>query len=272
MTRLLLTEFVGGNGFELDDLDPSTLSPVGGGPLHGAVGPSLSPAGDTLVAEIKQHRVALAEPGQAWVRLGAQGTGDGEFTRPAATAFDPSGRLLVADAGNRRVVRVDDIGGSNWMSYGQAGTTGAGRFADPRGIAVDTEDRIWVSDPGARRVTTIDDLDGSGWAQVPLPAGSVPYGICAHGDGVAIVDVGRRCLVVIAGDGATESVDLDGAPWIAPTFVASAGTALVVADIRANELRLLEPGTAGWSVTATLRGSPPDLPRPLFDSIGGIGS
>lgn len=272
MTRLLLTEFVGGNGFELDDLDPSTLSPVGGGPLHGAVGPSLSPAGDALAAEINQHRVALAEPGGAWVRLGAQGAGDGEFTRPAATAFDPSGRLLVADSGNRRVVRVDDISGANWISYGQAGATGAGTFADPRGIAVDGEGRIWISDPGARRVTTIDDLDGTGWAQVPLPAGTIPYGICAYDEGVAIVDVGGRRLVLTDVAGNTEVVDLDSATWIAPTFVTSAGTALVVADIQANELRLLEPGGSGWTITATLRGSPPDLPQPLFDSIGGIGS
>lgn len=272
MTRLLLTEFVGGNGFELDDLDPSTLSPVGGAPLHGAVGPSLSAAGDAFAAEINRHRVALAEPGGPWVRLGMQGTGDGEFTRPAATAFDPFGRLLVVDSGNHRLVRVDDIGGSNWVSYGRAGVTGAGRFADPRGIAVDGGGRIWITDPGARRVTAIDDLDGSGWTEIPLPAGAIPYGIGAHDEGVALADVGRRCLVIIDGAGATETVDLPAADWAAPTFVASAGTALIVADIRANELRRLEPGASGWTVTTTLRGSPPDQPQPLFDSIGGIGA
>lgn len=58
---------------------------------------------------------------------------------------------------------------------------------------------------------------------------------------------------------------------VLPAFVASTGTGLVVADVVTNTLRLLEDQGAGHVVTASLRGSPPDVVQPLFDSIGGVG-
>ena len=68
-------------------------------------------------------------------------------------------------------------------------------------------------------------------------------------------------------------VDLADATWVSPVFVAGVGDNLVAADVAANELRLLEPdGAGGFMVVSTLRGSPPDLVHPIFDSLGGVGS
>ena len=143
-------------------------------------------------------------------------------------------------------------------------------------MAVDTADRIWVSDPGANRLTRIDGPDGSGWKVVALPAAAnppLPYGLAAHQDGVVVLDVGNARLLVLDDTGAPSvTVDLADGTWVSPAFVASLGDSLVIADVVANELRLLEPDGDGYTVTARLRGSPPHLLDPLFDSLGGVGS
>lgn len=281
MTRIVFSELLGGRVFELEDLDATTLTPVGDAPLGGAGGPAADPGGSILAADTDNHGIALAEPGDVWQRFGSRGSGEGEFQRPAATAF-LGDSLIVLDTGNCRVVAVDDIGGNGWTSYGHQGrpTPGdaaEGAYADPRGLAVDTSGRIWVSDPGANRVTRIDAIDGSGWIEIALPAAArppLPFGLGAMGDGVVVLDVANRRILIVSSAGATTAtVDLAAGTWVSPAFVAGAGESLVVADVVANELRLLGTDSAGgFTVVATLRGSPPDLVEPLFDSLGGVAS
>src|SRR5215210_6404262 len=221
MTRIVFSELLGGRVFEIEDLEEASLARVGDSRLGGPSGPSVDPAGTVLVAEMNNHFVALAEPGGAWQRFGSHGSGEGEFDLPVATAFSGSS-LLVLDAGNRRVVSIDDIGGGGWTAYGEPGRPGPGdpaegRFADPRGLAVDTSGRIWVSDPGAGRVTRIDAIDGSGWTEVELPAAAapaLPLGLGAAGDGVAVVDVGNRRIVVLDPAAGTAALELADAAWV----------------------------------------------------------
>jgi DNA-binding beta-propeller fold protein YncE len=280
MTRIVFSELLGGRVFEIDDLEVGSLAQVGDIRLGGPSGPAVDPVGRVLVAELNNHFVALAEPGGPWQRFGSHGSGVGEFDLPVATAF-LGNSLLVLDARNCRVVSIDDIGGGGWAAYGERGLPGPGdpaegRFADPRGLAVDTSGRIWVSDPGADRVTRIDSIDGGGWTEVPLPpapAPALPLGLGAAGDGVAVLDAGNRRIVVLDPVAGTAVLDLAGAPWIGPAFVAGPGGRLVAADVTANELRLLElDGAGGFEVVAALRGSPPDMVQPIFDSVGGVAS
>lgn len=78
---------------------------------------------------------------------------------------------------------------------------------------------------------------------------------------------------MIDGSDAVTVIDLADGSWVGPVFVTGTGAGLVVADVTANELRLLEPdGAGGFTVTARLRGTPPDAIEPLFDSLGGVGS
>jgi hypothetical protein len=279
MTLFVFTEFVGGAVLEIDDLDDSTIAAVGDATLASPSGPARNSAGAVAVAEMALHEIAFAEPGTGWTRFGTHGNGLGEFARPAATAFPAKGQILVLDSGNCRLVGIDDITGTGWTAYGHPGRPSAddvaeGAFADPRGLAVDTFDRIWISDPDANRVTRIDALDGSGWTQVSPPTGAnpvIPYGLSAYRDGVIVVDVGNMRLLIVDDSGAT-AYDLDDGTWVSPSFVTSLGDNLVVADVVANEMRLLEPDGTGFTVAARLRGSPPDLLVPLFDSLGGVGS
>lgn len=280
MTRIVFSELLGGRVFEIEDLEPAGLALVGGAPLRGPSGPAVDPAGSVLVSEMDSHGVALAEPGGPWQRFGSHGAGVGEFDRPVATAF-LGDSLLVLDAGNCRVVSIDDIGGAGWTSYGERGRPAPGEraegaFADPKGVAVDTSGRIWVTDPGANRVTRIDAIDGSGWTEVPVPAAAapaLPFGIGAMGDGVVVLDVGNLRILVLDATGASTAVDLADGTWVSPAFVTGVGDNLLVADVVANELRLLEPDAAnGFTVASALRGSPPDLVEPFFDSLGGVAS
>ncbi len=279
MTHVVFTEVLGGRVFRIgDDLDPASFLTVGDSSLVAPSGPAVDAQGTVLVAELEGHAIALAEPGGGWQRFGSHGGGVGELTRPAATAFLAFGQLVVLDSGHRRLVFVDDLSGSGWRTYGHPGLVPSeGGFVDPRGLAVDDSDRIWVSDPGAHRLTRVDSPDGGGWVEVALPAAAhppVPYGIGAKGDGVVLVDAGNSRLLVLDGDGTTTaSVDLGDGTWVSPSFVTSVGTNLVVGDAVANELRLLEPSGGGGLTTAgVLRGSPPDVLEPLFDSLGGLGS
>lgn len=276
---VVFTELLGGRVLEVDDdLEPFSLTEVGGATLSGPSGPGRDGAGAVVVAELFADAVAAADPYGAWVRLGTSGSGAGEFRRPVAAAWH-AGRIVVLDGGNCRLVFVDDIGGSGWATYGHRGAPTAadpvaeGAYAEPRGLAVDSSDRIWVADPGAHRLTRIDGQSG-GWVRIPLPPApkaAAPYGICAYGDGVAVLDAANRRLLLVDDTGTTET-PFDAAGWPSPTFVAAAGTDLVVADLLANELRRLQITGSGIAEVARLRGSPPDVVAPLFDSIGGVGS
>jgi hypothetical protein len=280
MAGFCFTELVGGRVLGIVGLDESTLEQCGDGRLAGPSGPS-SADGAVLVAAMNSHEVAYAASGGGWTRFGTRGRGEGQFTSPAATAFLGGVGMVVLDSGNGRLVGLDDISGAGWVSYGHRGrpTSGdpaEGAYADPRGLAVDSFDRIWVADPGAHRVTRIDGLDGAGWTEIALPPAArppIPYGLCAHRDGVAVIDVANARLLTLGANAVvTASVDLADGSWASPTFVTSLGDDLVVSDVLANELRLLDWDGAGFAVAATLRGSPPHLLDPLFDSLGGVGS
>lgn len=280
MASLVFTELLGGGVFEIDaGLDESSLRTLGGGGLRGPSGPGRDPSGAVVVAEITGDGIALADQGGAWTLFGTSGAGDGQFRRPAAAAFTGGG-MVVLDSGNCRLVFLDDIGGSGWSTYGHRGMPSAtnpavGAYADPRGLAVDSSGRIWVADPGSQRLTRIDRSDGSGWCRISLPpasAPSLPYGLCAFRDGVLVLDVGNRRVLVVD-DVDTVEVALDDPSFVSPGFVAAVNDDdIVLADLRANELRLVQFDGAGFVDVARLRGSPPDVVVPLFDSIGGVGA
>lgn len=279
MTAFVFTDLFGGAVHQIDNLTANSIVTVGGGALSSPSGPARDTQGSVAVADTVAHQIAYADPGGDWVRFGAKGSGVGQFDRPAATAFLGSGHLLVLDAGNGRLVRIDDATGSGWRTYGHRGMPTAtnpavGAFADPRGVAVDSSDRIWISDPGAKRVVRIDGIDGSGWVQIGLSAAANParpYGICAYQGGVIVMDVGNSRLIRIDEDQATVAA-LTAGTWIGPTFVTALGDNLVVADVRGNALLLLEPDGDGFAIVDSLRGSPPNTVVALFDSLGGVGS
>jgi len=60
---------------------------------------------------------------------------------------DSAGRIYVADTYNSRIVRIDDMSGTNWTSFGTYGSDVA-QFSNPSGISIDAAGGIYVMDEG----------------------------------------------------------------------------------------------------------------------------
>jgi RHS repeat-associated protein len=145
------------------------------------------------------------------------------LNRPDDVLVDGDGALLVADAGNHRVRRIDPDGRvSTIAGTGEVGGTGDGgpataaKLREPTGLARDPQGRLLIADAGdgrVRRVTT----DGTIQAFV--------------GDGVA----------GIGGDGGTAAA----ARLDSPTAIVTGPAGTLIADPGVGRVRVVEPGLPG---------------------------
>lgn len=97
------------------------------------------------------------------ITYGIQGSGVGQFYGALGIALDSTGRIYIADTYNCRIVRIDDMNGTNWTSFGGTCGSDQGQFYDPSGIALDSNGRIFIMDTGNSRLIRIDDLTGTNW-------------------------------------------------------------------------------------------------------------
>ena len=82
----------------------------------------------------------------AW---GSQGSGDGQFKRPAGIVVDETGNVYVSDRGNHRM-QVFDSNGRFLRKWGSKGG-GDGQFQYPESVAVDGAGNVYVADVENRR-------------------------------------------------------------------------------------------------------------------------
>ena len=137
------------------------------------------------------------------------GTGTiGTATTAVSSRHEPT---YVADTYNNRIVRVDDILGSNWQSLGTGGA-GVKQFATPWGVAVDSAGRIYVSDTGNCRIVRVDNIGGKNWTS---------YGTCGAGTGQFSAPAGLttdalgRIYVADSGNNRIVQIhDMSGTAWI----------------------------------------------------------
>src|SRR5579863_9181738 len=64
--------------------------------------------------------------------------------------------------GNARILRSDDLNGTNAIAYGTQGS-GVGQFYGPQGIALDSAGRIYIADRKSTRIVRMDDMNGTNW-------------------------------------------------------------------------------------------------------------
>ena len=95
--------------------------------------------------------------------MGRRAVASVEFYGSNGVALDSAGRIYVVDTYNCRIVRIDDIKGTNWTTYGGTCGSGQGQFSGLTGIAVDSLGRIYIADTGNARIVRIDDLNGTNW-------------------------------------------------------------------------------------------------------------
>ena len=112
-------------------------------------------------------------------------TVDSGFKAPDDLVFTSTGEMIVADAGNARLVKLSPEGKvvATWGKKGAA----PGEFAAAHGLAIDSRDRIYVADRGNNRVQ-IFSVDGKRlgvWTGFGNPFGLIvagPHLLVSDGD------------------------------------------------------------------------------------------
>jgi len=142
-----------------------------GAPLNAPSAVAVDTAGNVYVADTGNHRIRKFTVGGTISTIA--GTGNGGFNSdgtastaqvnsPKALAFDPSGKLLVADTANNRIRRIDLTGTPTITTVAGGGTSGLGDGAaatsatlnTPTAVAVNKDGVIAVADTGNHRIRT----------------------------------------------------------------------------------------------------------------------
>src|SRR5262245_21103074 len=69
--------------------------------------------------------------------------------------------ILIADAGNGRIVQMDDFSGAGWttFAYPQVNTT----LIAPTSVAVDSRGRIYAANTGDDNISRMEGIGGGGF-------------------------------------------------------------------------------------------------------------
>jgi len=152
-----------------------------------------------LVVDSGKHSVmAFDDQGSLLAEFGSHGAGPGEFDGPEGLAVDPSGRLIVADRGNNRLVALSFDG----QDFGYMDSYQAGLDA-PCTVAADGSGRLFIADTGNDRVVVLA-ADGAFLVEFLVPNdGSqdrflAPRGVAVDPRGdVIVADAGNRRVVTV---------------------------------------------------------------------------
>jgi streptogramin lyase len=102
----------------------------------------------------------------AFTGCGRQPNTPASASAPSLAAGDDQPRIYVADWANHRIVRMSDMSGGGWITYGERGDHPL-RF--PVGICVDTTGRIHVAEQYHQRIVQMDDMLGANWRTCEPP-------------------------------------------------------------------------------------------------------
>ncbi len=169
--------------------------------------------GRLVMADTGNHRIRRIEFDGTVRTIAGTGepgfAGDGgpataaQVNRPSDVVVDSAGSLLVADAGNFRLRRIDRdgtittlAGGPQPGSGGDGGPAGDAQLTEPSGLALDVRGSIYIADAPAHKVRAISPV-----GTISTFAGDGNPG--AGGDGGRAVDaqVGFPQRVSIGADG-----------------------------------------------------------------------
>ncbi len=138
---------------------PGFLKTVGG-PNHAAIYPSgveVAPDGSIVAADTGNDKIQKFTAGGSLIwAVGAHGAGDGQFQEPRDVAVDAVGNVFVADATNKRIVKLSPSG--SWLDT----FTGPGddQMGVPMGVSFGNG-LLYVSDVGKNVVRVMDPVTGA---------------------------------------------------------------------------------------------------------------
>src|SRR5713226_5049169 len=130
-----------------------------------------------------------------------------------AQAPASSAGIFVADTGNNRTVRIDDMTGAGWTTLGgPAAGQGINQFNALRGVFVDTAGRMYAGDASNNRIVRVNDMTGAGWSTLGAPGPGTNQFSRPHG---IFVDRAGRIYVTDNGNNRIARMnDMTGAGWI----------------------------------------------------------
>ena len=117
--------------------------------------------------------------------------------------------ILVADAGNGRIVQMDDFDGAGFTAFAYPRVNTG--LIGPTSIAADSQGRIYATNTGDDTISRMDDISGGGFVTFGRSGGGVgefagPFGLAIDArDRIYVVDSDNHRLVRMEG--------LDGAGW-----------------------------------------------------------
>ncbi len=129
-------------------------------------------------------------------QVGSAGSGVGQFAAVAsAPAFDAQGRIYVADAGNRWIVRFDDLNFTNWTILSQSQPAGPYiyQFGSLSGVAVDPAGKIYVASD--KNIIRVDDMTGANWTSISIGT-FPPHTIAVDSSGMVLLGNGYNAQIV----------------------------------------------------------------------------
>jgi sugar lactone lactonase YvrE len=272
----------------------------------------VSELGNSIIRKITAGAVVSTLAGSALNPGSADGTGAvARFNQPAGMCFDPSGNLLLADAGNHTIRRITPAGAVT-TAYGQTGVSGyldghdlTALFASPKGVVARPNGTLLVFDSGNDLIRSISfDNVVSTLAGTPVRAGatdgdvslalfSMPQGLAVGPDGVIYVaDTGNHTIRKISPEGLVTTLAGQagvagkadgpiGGTFNAPTALAVDGTGnIYVADTGNHTIRVVSPqgvvrtlsGKAGVSGSAVGAGTDARFDTPTGIALDGSGN
>jgi len=196
------------------------------------------------------------------------------------TEYEP---VYIADTSNNRIVRVDDMTGDNWITFGKSGT-GTNQFQGPYDISVDASGRIYVTDSVNCRIVRIDNMSGKNWTALgACGSGSLqfnnPTGIFVASTGkIYVADTGNNRIVQVsdmAGDGwkAFGAAGSGTGQFASPEGVAvdSSGKIYVADTNNARIVRVDNIGGPNWTTFSGVIAGVDQLGSPVAISLDGTG-
>jgi streptogramin lyase len=236
-------------------------------------------SGNLYVADTGNHRIRKITPQGNVTTFAGSGNAtfangnatSASFSAPSGLAFDASGNLYVADAGNHRIRKISPAGnvttfaGSGNATFANGNATSAS-FHSPKGLAFDASGNLYVADSGNHRIRkispvgTVTTFAGSGNATFAngnaTSAGfNQPLGLSTDSSGnVYVADFHNHRIRKITPSGIVSTlaggnlgVFADGigenARFYNPTgVVATSNGTIYVTDFGFNKVRKITPG------------------------------
>ncbi len=181
----------------------TTVGPLSGyGTIDGPTGVNLDVFGRIFVIDRGYNRLVMLNtfrddsPYEVFT--------SSHFNNAQRLEFDSAGRIYITSEANNKIIRIDDMAGTNMVIYNTP-TSG------PFGIDIDNEDRIYFTNKADGSICRINDIHGSGFIEYGSTGSGVgnfhyPLGITVDTDGrIYIADKENNRLVRIE--------DMEGTGW-----------------------------------------------------------